>query len=468
MRIKLFDVEHAGDYPQMSSLSIAGPYNVTAVGDTPSRRKIFICKATTAAQETPCARKILANLAHHAYRRPVTDADLKPLLAFYESGRKDGSFDLGISMALRAMLVSPDFLFRVEHDPANSAPGSVHRISDIELASRLSFFLWSSIPDEELLSLAEKGKLKDPQVLSAQVDRMLADERSSAFSTNFTGQWLFLRNLTKVTPDPDLFPQFDQGLARDFKTETELFFDAILRENRPVTDLLSANFTYLNQRLARHYDIPNVYGAQFRRVSLTPEENRGGLLSQGSILTVTSYPNRTSVVQRGKWVLENLLGGGPPPPPPDIPALAEHAKDGKQLTMRQQMEQHRANPTCAGCHSRMDPIGFSLENYNGIGQWRAKDGGSVIDTTGKLPDGTTFQGPAGLKTLLTTHYRDQFVTTFTEKLMTYALGRGVEYYDEPAIRSIIRDASAKNTTIPALIHSVVSNPQFQTRRTPDL
>jgi hypothetical protein len=467
-RIKLFEVEHAGDYPQMSSVSIAGPYNATSVGDTPSRRKIFICKATTAAQETPCARKILANLAHYAYRRQVTDVDLKPLLAFYESGRKDGSFDSGISMALRAMLVSPDFLFRVEHDQANSAPGSVHRISDVELASRLSFFLWSSIPDEELLSLAEKGKLKDPQVLSAQVDRMLADERSSAFSTNFTGQWLFLRNLTKVTPDPDLFPQFDQGLARDFKTETELFFDAVLRENRPVTDLLSANFTYLNQRLARHYDIPNVYGAQFRRVSLTPDENRGGLLSQGSILTVTSYPNRTSVVQRGKWVLENLLGGGPPPPPPDIPALAEHAKDGKQLTMRQQMEQHRANPTCAGCHSRMDPIGFSLENYNGIGQWRAKDGGSVIDTTGKLPDGTTFQGPSGLKTLLTTHYRDQFVTTFTEKLMTYALGRGVEYYDEPAIRTILRDASAKNTTIPALVHSVVSNPQFQTRRTPDL
>ncbi len=466
-RLKLYDVEHAGDFPQLSSLIIAGPYNVTSAGDTPSREKIFICKPAAPGQELPCARKIITALGHRAYRRPFTAADLKPLMAFYEQGRHNGSFDSGISMALRAMLISPDFLFRVEHDPASSAPGTVHRISDIELASRLSFFLWSSIPDEQLLSLAEQGKLKDPGVLSHQVDRMLADERSSEFSANFTGQWLFLRNLSKVTPDPDLFPQFDQGLARAFRQETELFFDAILHENRPVTDLISANFTYLNQRLAKHYDIPNVYGSQFRRVSLE-DSNRGGLLGQGSILTVTSYPNRTSVVQRGKWVLENLLGSGPPPPPPDIPALEAHAKDGKSLTMRQQMEQHRANPTCAGCHSRMDPIGFSLENYNGIGAWRANDGGSPIDTTGKLPDGTRFEGPKGLKTLLTTTYRDQFITTFTEKLMTYAMGRGVEYYDEPAVRAVIRDAASQNTTIPALIHSIVSNPQFQTRRTPDL
>ncbi len=466
-RVKMFDVEHAGDYPQLSSLTIAGPYDVTGIGDTPSRRKIFICKATSPSQEEPCARKIIGNLGRFAYRRPFTEADMKPLLAFYQSGRQEGSFDLGISMALRAMLVSPDFLFRVEHDPANSAPGTVHRISDLELASRLSFFLWSSIPDEQLLRVAEQGKLKDPAVLSAQVDRMLADDRSSAFSSNFTGQWLFLRNLSKVTPDPDIFPQFDAGLARAFREETELFFDAILRENRPVTDLISANFTFLNQRLAQHYDVPNVYGSQFRRVNLTNDE-RGGLLGQGSILTVTSYPNRTSVVQRGKWVLENLLGGGPPPPPPDIPALEAHAKDGRQLTMRQQMEQHRANPTCSSCHSRMDPIGFSLENYDGVGKWRAKDGNSVIDTSGKLPDGTQFQGPKGLKTLLTTHYRDQFVTTLTEKLMTYAMGRGVEYYDEPAVRAVLRDAAAQNTTIPALIHSIVNNPQFQTRRTPDL
>ena len=466
-RLKLADVEHNGDHPQLSSVTVGGPYDVKGPGDTASRRKIFVCEPHTPGQEAPCARKIIANLGHRAYRRPFTDADLKPLMAFYESGRKDGSFDSGISMALRAMLVSPDFLFRVEHDPAQSAPGTVHRVSDIELASRLSFFLWSSIPDDELLKVAEQGKLHDPAVLSAQVDRMLTDEKSSAFSTNFTGQWLYLRNLAKVTPDPDLFPQFDPGLAKSFAKETELFFDAIFRENRPVTDLLSANFTYLNQRLAEHYQVPNVYGSQFRRVSLENGE-RGGLLGQGSILTVTSYPNRTSVVQRGKWVLENLLGSGPPPPPPDIPALEAHAKDGRALTMRQAMEQHRANPTCAGCHSRMDPIGFSLENYDGIGQWRAKDGDNPIDTSGKLPDGTTFNGPGGLKTLLTTKYRDQFVTTFTEKLMTYAMGRGVEYYDEPAVRAVIRDAAAQNTTIPALIHSIVRNPQFQTRRTPEL
>ena len=466
-RVKLYDVEHAGEYPQLSSLTIAGPYNITGAGDTPSRQKIFVCKPSGPAREEPCARKIIATLGHRAYRRPFTEADLKPLLAFYEQGRRDGSFDLGISMALRAMLVSPDFLFRIEHDPADSAPGAVHRVSDIELASRLSFFLWSSIPDDQLLKVAEEGKLHNPAVLTAQVDRMLADEKSNAFSANFTGQWLFLRNLSKVTPDPDIFPQFDQGLAQAFRQETELFFDAIFRENRPVTDLLSANFTYLNQRLAKHYNIPDVYGSQFRRVSLT-DSNRGGLLGQGSILTVTSYPNRTSVVQRGKWVLENLLGSGPPPPPPDIPALEAHAKDGKSLTMRQQMEQHRANPTCAACHSRMDPIGFSLENYNGIGAWRDTDGGSKIDTSGKLPDGTRFDGPKGLKTLLTTTYRDQFVTTFTEKLMTYAMGRGVEYYDEPAVRAVLRDAATHDTTIPALIHSIVNNPQFQTRKTPDL
>ncbi len=466
-RLKLYDVEHSSDHPQLSSVTISGPFNIAGPGDTPSRQAIFICKPDSLKQESPCARKIIANLARRAYRRPVTEADLKPLMAFYESGRREGSFDLGISMALRATLVSPDFLFRVEHDPAQAAPGTVHRISDVELASRLSFFLWSSIPDEPLLKLAEQARLHDPAVLSAQVDRMLADPRSDAFVSNFTGQWLFLRNLTKVTPDPDVFPKFDLGLAKAFERETEMFFEAIMRENRPVTDLLSANFTYLNQRLAQHYQIPNVYGSEFRRVSLEGT-NRGGLLGQGSILTVTSYPNRTSVVQRGKWVLENLLGNGPPPPPPDIPALEAHAKDGRTLTMRQQMEQHRANPTCASCHSRMDPIGFALENYDGIGQWRAKDGGNVIDPTGKLPDGTQFEGPSGLKNLLVTNFRSQFLTTFTEKLMTYALGRGVEYYDEPAVRTVIRDASTHNTTIPAFIHAIVSNSQFQTRRTPDL
>jgi mono/diheme cytochrome c family protein len=464
VRVKLYDIEYSADHPQLKSVIIAGPYNVVGPGETPSRQKIFLCRPENAAQEAPCAAHILSNLGRHAYRRPFTASDLKPLLAFYERGRQDGSFELGISAALRALLVSPDFLFRVEHDPPQSAPGAVHRISDIELASRLSFFLWSSIPDEELLQLAEQGKLKDQAVITAQVDRMLADHRSTAFVSNFAGQWLFLRNLAKVTPDPDTFPQFDSGLARSFQRETELFFDSILREDRPVTDLVTANFTFLNQRLAQLYEIPNVYGSQFRKVSV--DGNRGGLLGQGSILTVTSYPNRTSVVQRGKWVLENLLGGSPPPPPPDVPTLEAHAKDGRILTAREQMEQHRANPTCAGCHSRMDPIGFSLENYNGIGAWRAKDGGHPIDVSGKLPDGTVFDGPKGLRSLLATEYRSQFITTFTEKLMTYALGRGVEYYDEPAVRAVIRDAAAENTTIPALIRSIVRNPQFQTRRIP--
>ena len=367
-------------------------------------------------------------------------------------------------MALRAMLVSPDFLFRVERDPAGAVPGSVHRVNDFELASRLSFFLWSSIPDDELLRLAEQGKLRDQAVLSQQVSRMIDDPRSKAFVSNFAGQWLYLRNLAQVRPDPDAFPDFDPALAQSFQRETTLFFEAVMRENRPVTDLLSADFTYLNQRLAEHYGIPNVYGSQFRRVALT-DSNRGGLLGQGSILTVTSYPDRTSVVQRGKWVLENLLGAPPPPPPADIPPLEAHAKDGKGLTMRQQMEQHRANPTCAACHSRMDPIGFSLENYDGVGAWRAKDAGSVIDATGKLPDGTTFEGPAGLRNLLLTAHRDEFLSTFTEKLLTYALGRGLESYDNPAIRAILREAASRNTTIPAIINSIVKSPQFQMRRT---
>jgi cytochrome c551/c552 len=464
VRLKLYDVPARGGNPNFNSLTIAGPYEVRGPGETPSRQKVFVCSPASAKDEEPCARKILTGLAHRAYRRPVTDSDIQPLLAIYRTGRKENSFDSGVEMALRAILVSPDFLFRVERDPSNALPGSIHRVSDIELASRLSFFLWSSIPDDELLSLAEKNKLSEPSVLSAQVNRMLADSRSKAFVDNFAGQWLYLRNLEQVKPDQDVFPEFDPTLREAFDRETFLFFQAILRENRPVTDLLSANFTYLNQRLAEHYGIPGVYGSQFRRVTLT-DANRGGLLGQGSILTVTSYPNRTSVVQRGKWVLENLLGSPPPPPPPDVPALEAHNKDGKQLTMRQQMEQHRANPTCASCHARMDPIGFALENYDGDGKWRSKDAGTVIDTSGKMPDGSTFQGPGGLKELLLTKHREEFISTFTEKLMTYALGRGVEYYDRPAMRAIIRDAESQNCTIPALIQSIVKSSQFQMRRT---
>ncbi|MDQ2944442.1 MAG: DUF1592 domain-containing protein, partial [Acidobacteriota bacterium] len=458
-RVKLFDVSA----PRFASLAITGPYQISGPGDSPSRQKIFVCRPSSAKEEEPCAHTILSTLARRAYRRPVTDADLKPLLAFYRTGRREGAFDDGIEMALSALLVSPNFLFRVEREPAGSAPGSTYQISDYELASRLSFFLWSSIPDDQLLQLAGQGKLKDPDVLSAQVTRMLSDRRSNAFVSNFAGQWLFLRALAQVKPDQDVFPKFDSTLRQAFQRETELFFDAVLRENRPLTDLLSADFTYLNQRLAEHYAIPNVYGSQFRRVALT-DSNRGGLLGQGSLLTVTSYPNRTSVVQRGKWVLENLLGTPPPPPPPDIPALEPKAKSGKSLTMRQQMEQHRANPTCASCHSRMDPIGFSLENYDGVGAWRTKDGDNVIDASGKMPDGHVFQGPAGLKNLLLTTHRDEFISTFTEKLMTYALGRGIEYSDRPAMRAIIREAGKQNTSIPAIINAIVKSPQFQMRR----
>ena len=463
-RVKLFEVPQAADGPRFTSVSIGGPYKVKGLGDTPSRQKIFVCTPGSAKDEEPCARKILANLGRSAYRRPFTDSDLKPLLAFYRAGRLEGNFDNGIRLALRAMLVAPAFLFRIERDPLNSQPGSAHQISDFELASRLSFFLWSSIPDDQLLNLAGQGKLKDSEVLQKQVTRMLDDRKSKSFVSNFAGQWLYLRNLAQVTPDQDAFPNFDPTLRLAFQRETELFFDAVLRENRPVTELLSADFTYLNQRLASHYGIAGVYGSQFRRVSLK-NSNRSGLLGQGSILTVTSYPDRTSVVQRGKWVLENLLGTPPPPPPPDIPALEAHAKDGKHLTMRQQMEQHRANPTCSSCHSRMDPIGFSLENYDGIGAWRSKDGGNPIDASGKMPDGATFDGPGGLRNLLLTTHRDEFLATVTEKLLTYALGRGLEFYDGPAMRAIVRDAATQNSTIPALISSVVKSPQFQMRRT---
>ena len=468
-RLKLFEIRGGGNGSgAFSNLSIAGPYNVTGPGDSPSRQKIFICKAGTEGEEAPCARRILSSLLRRAYRRPVTDLDLKPVLALYENGRHDpeaGSFDNGIEMALRGVLVSPDFLFRIEHDPAGATAGGVHRVSDFELASRLSFFLWSSIPDDELLKLAEEGKLKDQKVLQQQTGRMLDDPKSKAFVNNFSGQYLFVRNLETLKPDPDAFPEYDAGLRRAFEQETTLFFNAIVRENRPVTDLLDAKFTFLNERLAEFYGVPGVHGSQFRRVEIT-DPNRGGILGQGSLLTVTSYPNRTSVVQRGKWVLENLLGTPPPPPPPNVPSLDPHGKDGK-LSMRQAMELHRANPVCASCHSRMDPIGFALENYDGVGAWREKDkdNGTPIDASGKLPDGSEFTGPKGLKELLLNQHRDDFISTFTQKLFTYALGRGVEASDLPAVRAIMRDAAKQNDSIPALIDSIVKSPQFQMRRT---
>ncbi len=469
-RLKTYDLAEDEGAPVLSTLTISGPYDVAGPGDTASRRRIFVCEPSGTKEEDACAREILSTLARRAFRRPVTGADVEPLLAFYRSGRRDGTFENGIEAALRAILVSPDFLFRIEHDPPGLAPGTAYHVNDFELASRLSFFLWSSIPDDQLLKLAEQGKLKDPAVLSRQVERMLEDSRSDALVSNFAGQWLYLRNLAQVRPDPDEFPEFDTSLRRGFERETELFFADILRSNRPVTDLLAARYTFINERLADHYGIHDVYGSQFRRVSLT-DPNRGGLLGQGSILTVTSYPNRTSVVQRGKWVLENLLGTPPPPPPPNVPSLVGHAKDGSKMTMREQMEEHRSNPICAACHSRMDPIGFALENFDGVGRWRDKDAGRVIDVSGKLPDGTQFEGPQGLRTILLTKDRDQFVSTVAEKLLTYALGRGLEPSDKPAIRAIVREASGHGADSPApsfqaLIQAIVNSVPFQMRRTP--
>ena len=463
-RLKRFDVRTTT--PEVSKLIVGGPYAPTGRGETPSRRTIFVCRPSTAgrAQESACARTILTTLAHRAFRRPVTSADIQPLYAFYQKGRTDGDFESGIQAAIEAMLVSPEFLFRIERDPPTAETGKAHRVSDVELASRLSFFLWSTIPDAELLDLAERGRLKDASVLEHQVRRMLDDPRADALVSNFAGQWLQLRNVETVKPDPVIFP-FDEALRQSFLTETALFVSSIFREDRSLLDLLSADYTFVNQRLAEHYGIPRVYGSQFRRVTLT-DVNRRGLLGQGSVLTVTSYPNRTSVVQRGKWILENLLGTPPPPPPPDVPEL-KAAPHGKVLSMREQMQVHRANAICAACHARMDPIGFALENYDAVGRWRSEDAGAPIDASGKLPDGTEFQGPAGLSQLLLTKYRDDFVRTATEKLLTYALGRGVEYYDYPTIRSINRDAARDNYRVSSWILAIVKSTPFQMRKGSD-
>jgi hypothetical protein len=364
------------------------------------------------------------------------------------------------------MLVSPDFLFRIEQDPKGAAPGSVYRISDVELASRLSFFLWSTIPDDTLLDLAAQNKLHEPAVLDAQVKRLLADAKSDALVSNFAGQWLYVRALAQQKPDPDIFPEFDESLRQSFQKETELLFQNILREDRGIMELLDAKYTFVNQRLAEHYGIPNVYGSQFRKIELT-DPNRGGLLGQGSILTVTSYPNRTSVVQRGRWILDNLLGSPPPPPPPDVPDLKPHGSDGRKLTMREAMEMHRSNAICQSCHARMDPIGFALENYDGVGKWRDKDDGNPIDATGKLPTGVTFEKASGLKKILVEQYGDQFENTVTEKFLTYALGRGLEHYDKPAVRAIMRQAEREQFRISALIGAIAKSTPFQMRRTPE-
>jgi hypothetical protein len=454
----------SNDEPAVGKVTVDGPYNTTGPGDTPSRRRIFVCRPAGSGEQESCAGKILAALARHAYRRPITDRDLPSLLGPFRLGRDEDGFEAGIQMALQRILVSPEFLFRIERDPAGIAPGTAYRISNLELASRLSFFLWSSLPDDELLTLAERGKLGDAAVLQQQVQRMMADSRSKALVGNFAGQWLYLRNVRLAFPDLVEYPDFDVNLREAFQKETELFFESMLREDHSLLDLLNANYTFLNERLARHYGIPNIYGSHFRRVTLN-DENRRGLLGHASILMITSYANRTSPTLRGKWVLDNLLGAPPPPPPPNVPSLKDRSADGKILPMREQMEQHRSNAACAVCHRMMDPLGFALENFDAIGHWRNTSGpmNTPIDSSGVLPDGTTFQGPAELRKILAGR-PEQFVTTVTEKLLTYSLGRGLEYYDAPAIRKIVREAAAGGYHWSALVSGIVKSAPFQMRR----
>jgi hypothetical protein len=460
----------------LRSVEISGPHDPSGPGQGQSRQRIFVCSppsrqalrgtspSSRAENDTDaCATTILSRLTRRAYRRNVTKTDVEPLMAFYREGEMQGGFDAGIEHALRRLLVSPEFLLRVERDPAGVAPGAVYRISDIELASRLSFFLWSSIPDGELLDLAAARRLSEPTVLAKQVRRMMADVRADAFVKNFAGQWLFLRNLDAVVPVQSVFPDFDDALRQSFRRETELFFESIVRENRSALDLLRADYTFVNERLASHYGIPNIKGDHFRRVTLPPDGKRRGLLGQGSILTVTSYPDRTSPVVRGKWILENLLGTPPPPPLPNVPPLKSTDTSGVVLPMRQRMERHRSNPVCASCHAMMDPLGLSLENFDAIGRWRTLGESSApIDATGAAPDGTRFEGPDGLRAVLL--QSDRFVATLTEKMLTYALGRGLEYYDAPTVRSILRDAARDDYRVSSLVIGVVQSAPFRMRR----
>jgi uncharacterized protein DUF1592/uncharacterized protein DUF1588/uncharacterized protein DUF1585/uncharacterized protein DUF1587/uncharacterized protein DUF1595/cytochrome c len=451
-------------YPQASWLLVSGPFGATRPSDTPSRRKLLACKPATNSEELPCAKKILSGLARQAFRRPVTDSDMETMLSVYQKGRNTGDFENGIERGLQFILAHPEFVFRSEIDPANVKPGQAYRLSDLELASRLSFFLWSSVPDEELVSLAAQGKLKDPLVLERQVKRMLADPRSHELVKNFTGQWLQLRSLPSSAPITDLFPDFDDNLRQAFRSETEMFFESILREDRSVVDLLTADYTFVNERLARHYGIPNIYGSQFRRVTLDATlDVRRGLLGKGSIQLVTSIADRTSPVQRGKWVMMNILGVIPPDPPPNVPPLKEAADGGAvalEQTMRERMEQHRANAVCASCHKMMDPIGFALENFDAVGKWRTTQFGRSLDASGQLTDGSKLTGPASLRQALV-RYSPQFVQTLTENLLTYALGRGVEYKDMPLVRSIVHDAARSDYRFVPLVMGIVKSAPFQ-------
>ena len=450
--------------PRIDSLLIGGPFKPTGPGDTPSRRRIFACRPSASVTEAACSRRIITTLARRAYRRPVTAADVQPLVEFYDRGRKSGDFDAGIGLAIRRMLIDPAFLFRAEIDPAGLAPGAVARLSSVDLASRLSFFLWSSIPDDRLLAAGIDGTLNDPAVLERQVRRMLLDPKATALGANFAGQWLFLRNLQQSRPDTQEFPDFDDSLRQGFRQETEMLFQNIQRDDRSVMELLTADYTFVNERLARHYGIPGVYGSQFRRVAVT-DEARKGLLGHGSILTVTSMPNRTSPVRRGKWILENLLGSPPPPPPPNVPPLKDQGASDKPKTMREQMEEHRANPVCANCHRLMDPLGFAMENFNGVGAWRTKDGPTPIDASSQLADGTKVNGVVTLRQALTRR-PERFVGTMTEKLMTYALGRGLVASDMPAVRQIVTSAAPNNYRFSSIVLGIVNSVPFKMRMKP--
>jgi hypothetical protein len=458
LRTTLDPVNEVG-LPHVESLIVGGPYNPVGPGDTPSRRRIFTCRPANADEELPCARRILSALARRAYRRPVTDADVQPLLAFYRDGR-EGSFDSGIERALRLMLSNPQFVFRLEREPADVEAGAVYRISDVELASRLSFFLWSSIPDEELLEAAEAGKFRDPAGLDREVRRMLADKRAESLVTNFAEQWLFLRNLRAVTPDPRTFPDFDDNLRQAMRRETELFVDSVMREDRSILDFLNADYTFVNERLARHYGMGNVYGSRFRRVRIE-DQTRRGLLGQASILAVTSYATRTSPVQRGKWILTNILGTPPPLPPPNTPPLKENGEGGKPMSVRERLEEHRKSPACASCHATMDPLGFALENFDAVGRWRSRgEDGARIDASGVLPDGARVDGPGSLREALLSR-PDQFASTLAEKLLTFALGRGLDYNDAPAVRRIAAEAARNDYRFSSIVLGIARSVPFQ-------
>ena len=452
-------------YPHVGSVRIDGPYGVEGAGDSPSRRTILTCEPKSDADARPCAERIMAALARRGYRGTGTQADLDELLEFYDEGSAHGGFEAGVEMALERLLTDPKFIYRVEAGHPELQAGEKFRISDLELASRLSFFLWSSIPDDELLSAAEHSQLHDPKVLEQQVRRMIADPRAAALTANFAGQWLNLRALEGHVPVAKLFPDFDDNLRQAFRTETELFFDSLIREDRPLTDLLTADYTFVNERLAKHYGIPGIYGSNFRLVTLGPElDARRGLLGKGSLLAVSSQPIRTSPVVRGYWVLQNLLGTPPPPPPPVVPDLPTHEGDAagntKIPSMREQMERHRADPACAGCHMLMDPIGFALEQFDAVGHWRTADGLAPIDAASTMYDGTKVNGPADIRNFLLAH-KEQFVRTAAEKLLTYALGRGLEYYDMPVVRSIARQAAGDDYRFVSLISAVVESEPFQ-------